>query len=143
MNTYFLSILFLFLWILPVGLKAQEDRQIYYFKGDNNYPPYEYNNEKGEPDGFNIELLRAVARITGLDIDITLTDWGEAVAALKEGRVDGISGMYYSVSRTDFALFTVPITYVTVAAFSDQNNIIHHFDDQSGGTRIHFTIKRN
>ena len=25
-------------------------------KGDHKYPPYEYLNEKGEPEGFNIDI---------------------------------------------------------------------------------------
>ena len=125
----YLSILFFFFLTFPLCLKAQNSKEVYCFTGDNNYPPYEYINEKGEPDGFNIELLNAVARVMDLDITITLVDWGKAVAALKEGSVDGMSGLYYSIARTDFALFTIPHTYVPVAAFSDQYNIIHQSDD--------------
>ena len=38
----------------------------------NNYPPYTMVNEKGEPDGFSVDLARAVAQATGLSLSIEI-----------------------------------------------------------------------
>ena len=35
--------------------------KVYIVKGDQYYPPYEFINENGQPDGFNIELFKRIA----------------------------------------------------------------------------------
>ncbi|MDY0077567.1 MAG: transporter substrate-binding domain-containing protein, partial [Bacteroidales bacterium] len=36
-------------------------------KGDQYYPPFEFLNEKGEPDGFNVALFKIIAADLQLD----------------------------------------------------------------------------
>lgn len=67
--------------------------------GDHNYPPYEFLNEKGRPDGYNVELTRAIARAMGLDVEIRLGPWAEILKALESGQVDAMQGMFYSPER--------------------------------------------
>ncbi len=40
--------------------------------GDHNYPPYEFLNENGEPDGYNTELTRAIAEVMGIKVGVSL-----------------------------------------------------------------------
>ncbi len=81
------------------------------FGGDRNYPPYEYLNEAGEPEGFAVALSRAIARETGLDAEIRLGNWDEAVRALGAGEIDALQGMFYSAERSRRFDFTVPHAY--------------------------------
>ena len=81
------------------------------FGGDRNYPPYEYLNEHGEPEGFAVALSRAIARETGLDIEIRLGNWDEAVRALDTGEIDALQGVFYSSERSRRFDFTVPHAY--------------------------------
>jgi ABC-type amino acid transport substrate-binding protein/CheY-like chemotaxis protein/nitrogen-specific signal transduction histidine kinase len=67
--------------------------------GDHNYPPYEFINANGEPEGFNIDLIRAVADKLNINIDIQLGPWSETVTALEEGKIDLLAGMFYSPER--------------------------------------------
>ncbi|MEW5825565.1 MAG: transporter substrate-binding domain-containing protein [Candidatus Bipolaricaulota bacterium] len=67
--------------------------------GDFDYPPFEYLNADGQPAGYNIDLVRAVAQAVGLDIQIRLGPWAEMVQALEDGEVDALAGMYYSPER--------------------------------------------
>ena len=67
--------------------------------GDQNYPPYEYLDDKGEPAGHNVDLTRAIARALGLDIVIRLGPWTEVRAALERGEIDALQGMFYSPER--------------------------------------------
>ncbi len=55
-------------------------------KGDNNYPPYEYLNEKNEPDGFNVDIIRAVAREMGFQIRIELDTWAQVRSEIETGK---------------------------------------------------------
>jgi PAS domain S-box-containing protein len=42
------------------------------YGGDQQFPPYEYLDERGEPQGFNIHLMRALAREAGMSVEIRL-----------------------------------------------------------------------
>ncbi|MBS0014177.1 MAG: transporter substrate-binding domain-containing protein [Desulfobacterales bacterium] len=76
--------------------------------GDHNYPPYAFLDENGRPAGFNVDLIRAVAREVGLDIHIRLAPWGEIRQALERGEIDVIQGMFYSPERDRVFDFTPP-----------------------------------
>jgi PAS domain S-box-containing protein len=78
--------------------------------GDRNYPPFEFIDANGKPAGYNVELVRAIAMDTGLNIDIRLGDWNERRTALENGRVNILQGMYYSPSRNLKFDFSPPHT---------------------------------
>jgi two-component system sensor histidine kinase EvgS len=67
--------------------------------GDRNYPPYEFLDKHGKPAGYNVDLVRAVARELDLNIEIRLGKWNERIQALAEGKIDLIQGMSYSPRR--------------------------------------------
>ena len=74
------------------------------FGGDRDLFPYEYLDARNEPRGYNIELIRAMARTQGWDYEIRLTDWPDVQKSLREGRIDAVMGMVYSKeSERDFA----------------------------------------
>lgn len=77
-------------------------------RGDRHYPPFEYLNDAGNPDGFNIELLQAVAREMDLAIDIRLDDWAVIRNDLEQGRIDMITGMYKTPEREKQVDFSIP-----------------------------------
>jgi ABC-type amino acid transport substrate-binding protein len=51
--------------------QAAASRSLVY-GGDSQFPPYEYLDEDGAPAGFNIHLIRALAREAGMSIDVRL-----------------------------------------------------------------------
>jgi len=81
--------------------------------GDHNYPPYEFINANGQPDGFNIDLVRAIAKHQGINIDIQLGPWSEMVKGLKDGSIDMLPGMFYSSQRDQQFNFSAPHTLVS------------------------------
>jgi PAS domain S-box-containing protein len=83
-------------WFAAMELPA--DRPVV-VGGDRNYPPYEFLDEKGNPAGYNVDLTRAVARETGLNIEIRLGRWPERLQALENGKIDVMQGMFYSTRR--------------------------------------------
>jgi PAS domain S-box-containing protein len=76
--------------------------------GDHNYPPFEYLDENGRPAGYNVDLTRAIARETGLDIEIHLGPWTKIRQGLVQGEIDVIQGMLYSPERDLMVDFTQP-----------------------------------
>ncbi|GAA3537993.1 transporter substrate-binding domain-containing protein [Zobellella aerophila] len=68
--------------------------------GDQSYPPYEFLNQDGEPDGYNVELTRAIAEVMGMKVDIRLGDWDAMRKGLETGELDALQGMVFSSERT-------------------------------------------
>ena len=42
---------------------------------DWEFPPYEYRNDKGEPDGYNVEVLDLVLNKLGIPHEFHMKEW--------------------------------------------------------------------
>jgi two-component system, cell cycle sensor histidine kinase and response regulator CckA len=91
--------------------------QAWLFRGDHRYPPFEYLNDRGEPEGFNIDIVQSVARVMNLDITIELGPWDEVRAELEAGRIDALTGMYLTPERDEIVDFSIPQLIVSYAVF--------------------------
>jgi PAS domain S-box-containing protein len=58
------------------------------YGGDSQFPPYEYLDEQGQPQGFNIRLIRALAREAGMSVDVRLGPREERMRAFDVGETD-------------------------------------------------------
>ena len=101
------------------------------FRGDHQFPPYEFISD-GKPKGFNIDLLRAIADVMDLSVEIDLGPWNEVRADLESGRIDGITGMFYSEQRDRVVDFTMPHTIVSHTVFVRVGSPIRSFADVRG-----------
>lgn len=97
------------------------EKKVLFYGGTNN-PPFEFINEKGEADGFHVELFYELMSILGIEYELRLMEWNQAVKALKESRVDGLIGHLQSNQRMQYASFTIPTSYVYAT-------IIHRKED--------------
>lgn len=85
---------------------------------EQNYPPYSFLDNKGEPTGFNVELTQAIAKASGLDAKIDYRPWGKIRQDLENGKINAISGMYYSKKRDELVDFSPPYAIVNHAIFA-------------------------
>ncbi len=76
--------------------------------GDHNYPPYEFLNQDGNPDGFTIGIVKAVAEVMNLNIQIELMPWREVREAVKNRQIDVVTGMYKTTERDRIVDFSIP-----------------------------------
>ncbi|MBI9041169.1 transporter substrate-binding domain-containing protein [Lutibacter sp.] len=88
MNFRFL-ICFLFL-IITVG-KVNAQYTVMY---SDNYPPYNFLNEKGELIGFNIDILNAIKKLYKTDIHIQGDEWNKINELLENGKIQAIGGAH-------------------------------------------------
>ena len=86
------------------------------FGGDAAYPPLEWN-EEGIPQGFHVDLARAIATQGGVQIEHRLGDWPSAIQALESGSVDVVP-MFWSVERAQKFLFTPPFFSIDHAIYA-------------------------
>jgi PAS domain S-box-containing protein len=68
------------------------------YGGDREFAPYEYLDEDGEPQGFNIHLIRALAREAGLSVEIRLGQRDERMSDFDAGKTD-VMFLSYSEDR--------------------------------------------
>jgi ABC-type amino acid transport substrate-binding protein len=74
------------------------------YGGDEAFAPFESLDAQGRPVGFHVDLLQAIGRQLGADIEITLQPWEATVEAFRAGRIDLIA-MVDTTSRRAFASF--------------------------------------
>ncbi len=75
--------------------------------GGDSYEPFHFIAD-GEPTGFDVDLVRAIARVVGLDIEVRLAYWREIRDGLEDGSVDVHIGLTYSSDRAEFYRFCSP-----------------------------------
>ena len=99
----------------------------------DNYSPYTFVNQNGDPDGFSVDLIKAVAEEMGLALKIHVDTWDLARNALKDGNIDVLPMMAYSKERDEQFDFSVPHTIAYDAFFTRKDaDKIRSLDDLRG-----------
>ncbi|MEO7157182.1 MAG: PAS domain S-box protein [Vicinamibacterales bacterium] len=83
----FLTAWFAFALAATAAAQTGESRSLVY-GGDQEFPPYEYLDEQGKPQGFNIHLMRALAREAGMSVEIRLGPREERMKEFDAGQTD-------------------------------------------------------
>ena len=73
-----------------------------------DYPPFAVVKNDGTPDGFTVDLIKAVAEAMGLKMTIKVGPWEDLKTDFKRGRLDLLINMAYSKEADAFADFAVP-----------------------------------
>ena len=64
------------------------------------FPPFEYINNDGEPDGFDMAVIKAIGKAEGFDVEIVSMEFKSLVASLANGSLDAaIAGMTVTEER--------------------------------------------
>jgi len=85
---------------------------------DPNYAPQSFLNEKGELDGFDVNVAQEVAKRLGVKLEFVTPDWDMITAGNWGGRWDlSIGSMTITEDRMKVLWFTIPY-YYTPASFA-------------------------
>ncbi len=95
---------------------------------DMAYAPFEYINEAGEPEGFDCDLMKAIAAEMGFEVNLVNTAWDGIIPALLGGNADMIiSAMTITEERSESVTFSDPYfeatQYIAVKDDSNINNL--------------------
>jgi signal transduction histidine kinase/CheY-like chemotaxis protein len=99
----------LFLLAICLSLSAEAQKQgssKVIIGGDFSYPPYEFINEQNLPDGYNVELSRAICRQLNWEPEFRLAKWALVRQWLDRGEIDLIQGMAFSIERAKIMNFS-------------------------------------
>jgi polar amino acid transport system substrate-binding protein len=103
---------------------------------DTNYAPQSFLNDKGQLDGFDIDVSKEVAKRLGVKVKFVTPDWDLIVAGKWAARWDlSIGSMTITDARSKVVDFSTPY-YYTPAQFGvhKKNTTIKKLDDFSGKT---------
>ena len=74
--------------------KEQDDKLPVLTIGSDIYPPFVYMNEKGEPDGVDVELAKEACRRMGYRPEFVAIDWKQKDELLAGRRLDCLWGCF-------------------------------------------------
>ncbi|GLR15164.1 cysteine ABC transporter [Chitinimonas prasina] len=78
---------------------------------EGTYPPFNFKNGKGELDGFDVEIGRALAQKLGLKPEFITSEWSGILAGLQAGKYDVIVNQVSATDkRREIFDFTQPYT---------------------------------
>ncbi|MGD9567723.1 MAG: transporter substrate-binding domain-containing protein [Sedimentibacter sp.] len=82
------------------------DVETFRVAGDIQFPPYEFLDSDGIYKGFNVDLLKAIGLVTGMEFEFIPMKWEDAFYSIERGQADIIQGMKESDDRRTRFNFT-------------------------------------
>ena len=89
------------------GQPAQSPERVLVAGVETHALPFTGADPKGQPVGFSVEMLQAVARDQGLKIKFVVLPWSELLAEFRAGRIDIICNIVDTPERQKFMGFSV------------------------------------
>ncbi|MCL2235668.1 MAG: transporter substrate-binding domain-containing protein [Defluviitaleaceae bacterium] len=85
------------------------DRPLLIMATSADFPPFEFINEDGEYDGFDVHMARALADILDMELRIDNMDFNGIIATIATGQADiGVAAISITEERLESVHFTVP-----------------------------------
>ncbi len=105
---------------------------------DMTYPPFEFKNEKGEPDGVDVRMAEELAKKLGRPLKLESCAFDGLIPALQAGKIDLIiSGMTATTERALSIDFSEPYAFTGLAMLVAKDSPIQSVDDlRKPGIRI-------
>ena len=105
------------------------------FAGSDDYPPFQWLDDSGEPRGFVIDLQNAIADQQNLEAEHRLMNWDRAIKAVETGEAD-IVALFVSEEREERFDFTSPIYHVAHGIYASSPDTIQKNPDDLSGMRV-------
>lgn len=105
------------------GAQTAGDRPVLVVGTNAEFPPFEYVGDDGEPDGFDVALIKAIADRMGMDVRMENMEFDSLVAAIGnkiDVAIAGMSIIEERLNEVDFSdEYYEAVQYVVVPAGSD------------------------
>lgn len=110
--TLVLVILALVGWSGSFSHADQGVRKSLVFGSDRDYPPFEWLDKDGQPQGFTVDLIRAIGEAMGYEVEVRLGPWAEMREEFEVKRTTDVADLYFAEERTGAFDFTKPFWVV-------------------------------
>ncbi|OPY10627.1 MAG: Alkaline phosphatase synthesis sensor protein PhoR [Syntrophaceae bacterium PtaU1.Bin231] len=131
---------------LATGAETR-DRKPFIIASQRNAPPFSFADRDGAPQGILIEFWRLWAARNGHEITFQLGDLDETIEAVRRGKADFHSGLFYSEPRSGYLDFSSGFIDDTLSLFVLDKLDIHSLSDLAatpvvvGVSRDHFAAE--
>jgi ABC-type amino acid transport substrate-binding protein len=100
-----------------------------------DFPPLGYRDASGEPQGFDVETCKDIAKQLGTELEIVATPAPQRVPALVSGTVDiVVGGTTPTLERAKTVTFTDPYNVGKLVVVGKADNPMTTFEDLKGKT---------
>lgn len=103
--------------LLPQAVQAGATPELIRIVMDDCYPPYVFKNKGGTVQGILVDHWRLWEAKTGIRVDISAMDWGEALRRMEAGEFDVIDTVFRTEAREILYDFTKPYVQIEVPLF--------------------------
>ncbi len=117
--------------------EASSSEKVYTVAISCDYPPLEYIDDNGNPAGYEVELIQAVAEEAGIKIQIANVSFDGIIAGIQGGQYDiGASGLTITDERKNSVDFTTPILQFALSIVTKKDNTTISSDADLEGKKI-------
>lgn len=99
--------LFLTVWLCLALQSWAAAADVLRYGGDRDFRPFEFLDEDGRPQGFQIDLLNELGRVGDFEVSIRLDDWQAIESDFRAGKLDAVA-MSHTRARRLWAAFCRP-----------------------------------
>ena len=79
--------------------------------------PFQYTDEKGEPNGIIIDYWKLWSEKTGITVDFIEATWNETLALVRDGKADAHAGLFFNKERDRFLDYGEALTRTDTNVF--------------------------
>ncbi len=98
------------------------------------FPPFEFVDDNGEPDGFDVALIKAIGEKLGVEVEIENMEFAALVSSIGNKIDVAIAGMTITDERKESADFSDPYYDALQYVILPEGSEIATFDDLAGKT---------
>lgn len=115
--------------------KATPVKSSYKIVMDSSFAPFEYQNDSGKYEGIDIDLIKAIAKQQGFNIEISNPGFDAALNAVQTGQADGVmAGMSITDARKEIFDFSDAYYTSNILLAVKKESSVKSYDDLSGKT---------
>ena len=126
--------------VLLCGCTAAEDMQEHQTEtpitikvGSDNYPPFNYTDENGNPAGIDVDLAKESFGRLGYAVSFVGIDWEEKKKLVEHGDIDCIWGCFSIDGREDEYNWTEPYMISRQVVAVNRSSDIYRLSDLEAG----------
>ena len=90
----------------------------------SSWAPYSIENEDGSISGFDIDILKEIKKLTGLNIELKLGIWSDIQIQAEEQKIDGLMTLIKTDKREKYLSYSIPYRKVFKYAFVNYDSNI-------------------
>lgn len=85
-----------------------KDHPIITLGADYQWPPFDFSDQNGKPDGLSIDYINLISQKSGLKFNVESAVWAETIEHMKNKKFDGLTCAVKTTQREDYLTFTTP-----------------------------------